>query len=162
MYYKVVREILPSHHLMSAIKGSLMTRYNLTKPTFPKVGKLFVFDSIETAMDYANEYSPATGHFWVFECYPVNPIEAKLFTSALPLKDRDRKTLVNFWKDVFVNDTGLIRGLINRYSISTTPVPLGTMWCDSLILGKPVCIYYGYARANAEDYDLKRIGYKSA
>lgn len=121
MYYKVVVPV--EDRLTSAIaRGSLELEYYPNEWVYPWVAnsKLFVFDTLHHAQQFANRVWRYNPQIW--ECEVINP--EPLRESVSPCSDIT--TIGKFWAD--------------SQSVNTKPTPYHTVVCDAVKLTSCVVI----------------------
>lgn len=125
IYYKVLRR--NEDRLFSAIVGRLngtvqfCLEYIPDEWISPSLGKIFVFSSLDNAIDFVNERYTCSFEIW--ECEVENPNR-----SVYSIPYADPHAIIKFWK----NEDGL----------SLKPAPEGTVFCDRVKIIKKVLSNY--------------------
>lgn len=95
--------------------------YKIGEWTYPKIGKLFIFDNLTEAQYHA------TSSCSIFECECINIKPSYLIIDTRELKDIDEKTLDKFWT---------INANIDYKKLANSPY--GARYCDAIKLIKEI------------------------
>ena len=112
-YYKVVREERGKYYSY-IIDGVFELRYEIGKQTIPKIGKIFIFDTLKDAEKYVEGDS---------EAHKILKVRAKNVMGMVLRSNLGDRNIMRFWKDGSSVEA-------NEFSVFFTPP--GTMGADSI------------------------------
>lgn len=133
--YKIVRYNSDNKLFSYNTTNKYCLEYELNKWTYPKIGKIFTFESLEDAIHHKE-------NFKLFKAKTTNwYFQNKIIKPHIPTSAFQEYLYFAFWNNIEEIDSEAITPILSSYTVSdfvSEQLLVGTVMCDNLMLTEEI------------------------